>query len=431
MRGCAVVIAAALVTVGLALSTMAIPAAKAADWPQFRGPDRNNTSPEKGLPRAWAPGGPKVLWTVKLGVGYGPAAVRDGKVYILDRDAAKGDMLRCFDLAGGKEEWSFAYAAPGRLSHDGSRSTPAVGDKLIFIIGALGHLHAVDRQTHQCPWRKDLLREYGGQRPNWGVPQSPLIHKDTVIVAPLGRSAGVVALDQATGKEVWKSPALGPMQYASPVLTTIGGVEQVLVVSKPTVAGVEVGTGRLLWKFDGYKCNIPVPDLLPIGDGRVLITGGYNAGSVMIRVEKAEKADKTDKGVQEFAVTELARNGQIGAHTQTPILYQGHIYALCNTNERSDGLVCFDLDLKVKWQTGKSPNLDKGGMVLTGDGLIYSVDGKTGELRIIEPSPQGYKELAKVPMLAGQEIWAPLALADGKLLIRDQNQIKCLDLKGD
>jgi outer membrane protein assembly factor BamB len=130
-----------------------------------------------------------------------------------------------------------------------------------------------------------------------------------------------------------------------------------------------------------------------------------------------------------WAAQEVARIDKIGGHCHPGLVYQGHIYVLCNVNERSDGMVCFDSDGKLVWQTKSNPNFDKGGSLLTADGIMYAMDGRTGELHIVQPSPAGFKSLGQAKLLEGREIWAPLALADGKLLIRDQSQMKCLDIK--
>jgi len=142
---------------------------QAADWPQFMGPDGNGHSIEKGLLRAWSSSGPKVLWSAAMGPGYGGAAIRDGKVYVLDRIDRLKDELRCFDLATGKEEWTFGYDAPGRIDHDGSRSTPAVSEEFVFTVGPFGQMHCVDRTSHQVVWKKDLPNDFGSKRPQWGI----------------------------------------------------------------------------------------------------------------------------------------------------------------------------------------------------------------------------------------------------------------------
>ena len=406
---------------GCILGILAVVAASASagEWPQFLGPNRNATSTEKGLMREWPEGGPKVLWTVEVGPGYGGAAIRDGLVHILDRQRSEADVLRVFDLKTGKEVWKFGYPAPGRISHAGSRSTPTVGERFIYIVGPKGHFHCVDRQTHQAVWQKHLIRDYKGREPSWAVAQSPLLYKDTVIVAPQGPEVGVVAFDQATGKVRWESDPVGPMDYASPMLRTIGGVEQITIVNREGPRAVDPATGKLLWKYD-HRCRILVPPMTELPESRFFVTGGYNAGSAVIRVTK---------GAGGFQVEELARIDKVGSHIHPGLLHEGNVYTLCNTNERRDGLVCFDQQCRIVWQTGKDPNLCKGGSILTADNLIYIMDGAKGDLHIVAPSADGFKSLDKVKLLGGRDIWGPLALSDGYLVIRDQQQMKCVDIK--
>jgi outer membrane protein assembly factor BamB len=395
-------------------------ASQAADWPQFMGPTGDGISPESGLLRAWPTGGPKVLWTVPLGPGYGGAAIRDGKVYVLDRAQQLKDVLRCFDLATGKEDWTSAYDAPGRVDHDGSRSTPAVSEKYVFTIGVFGHLQCVDRATHDVVWKKDLVNEYGAKRPNWGMALSPVLYQDMVVIAPQARQVGLVALDQATGKERWRSAEIGPMAYGSPLLLTLSGVEQFVIVNNPGVTAVDAAQGKVLWKY-AHECKIPAPNVTALGGDKLFVTGAYRAGSAVIQVARQGS---------NWTAKELARNDQIGGHCHPALYFQEHLYILCNVNERNDGMVCFDSNCQVVWQTKNNPNLDKGGSILTGDGLIYVMNGRDGELHIVEPSPAGFKSLSSAKLLGGREIWGPLSLADGKLLIRDQTQMKCVDLRG-
>ena len=394
-------------------------AAAGAEWPQFLGPNRDATSPETGLARAWPQGGPKVLWTIEVGPGYGGAAIRDGQVLILDREKEQADVLRVLDLKTGKELWKFGYPAPGKISHPGSRSTPTVDDKYIYIIGPKGHFHCIDRQTHKVVWQKHILTDYGTKEPQWSVAQSPLLYKDTVIVAPQGAKVGVVAFDRATGQAKWQSGSVGPMDYASPMLRTLDGVDMVTIVNREGASAVEANTGKGLWQYR-HPCRILVPGMTQMPDGRFFVTGGYNAGSAIIRVTKQGAG---------FGVQEVATIDKVGSHLHPGFFHDGHIYALCNTNERKDGLICFDQKLKIVWQTEREPNLDKGGSVLTADGLIYIVDGAKGDLHIVQPSPQGFKSLDQVKLLGGKGIWGPLALADGYLVIRDQSQMKCVDIK--
>jgi len=394
---------------------------RAADWPQFMGPNGDGTSPEKGLLRAWPADGPKVLWTAKLGPGYGGAAVRDGKVFVFDRVNQKQDVLRCLDLGSGKEEWTFPYDAPGSIDHEGSRSMPSVGEKFVFILGPFGQLHCLDRATHTVVWKRHLVEDYGAELPRWKLSQSPLLCQDAVIIAPQSTRAGVVALDQATGNERWRSGPVGRLGYASPKRLKLDGVEQIVVISTDGVAAVAAKDGAELWRY-AHPCKIPIPNVGDLGGGKLFVTAAYMSGSAVIQVT-------LDGG--KWNVKELARISEIGGHCHPALLYQEHLYLLCNTNERNDGMVCFDAKGRLLWQTKREPFLDKGGSILTADGLIYVMDGRSGELHVVEPSPAGFKSLAKAKLLEGREIWGPLALADGRLLIRDQTQMKCVDLRAD
>jgi len=412
-----------------------------ADWPQFQGPDRNGISSETGLAQKWPAGGPKVLWTLRLGPGFASPAIKDGKVYILDRPSGQGDVLLCLDLNTGKELWKCAYDAPGKVALNGSRSTPTIDDKHVYVVGVLGDFHCISLETHQVVWRKHLVKDFQARLPRWGVSQSPSLYKNLVIVAPQGRAVGVAAFDRDTGEVVWKTKALpGGQSYVSPVVTQIGGVATVMSTSatprrrrrragrapRPTVKGQVVGmaadTGKILWTYDGWGCSIPISYPTTIGDGRLFVTGEYGAGSAMIKLEQA--------GGQ-FTVEELYTTQECGAQIHQPILHKGHLYMISNGNKRRDGLVCLALDGTVKWRTKDiegAPNFERGGIMLA-DGMLYVIEGQKGTLHLVEPSPEGYKEVSRVKLLEGKQMWAPMALSDGKLLLRDQRQLKCLDLR--
>jgi outer membrane protein assembly factor BamB len=396
-----------------------------ADWPQYLGPNRNATSPEKGLLRSWPKAGPEVLWTVSLGPGYGGAAVSDGKIYILDRISGKQDVLRCLDFGTGKEQWSYTYEATGRASHPGSRSTPAIEGDFLYTCGSFGDVYCFDVRTHKPVWNKNVWKDFGGGNvPRWAISQNPLIYKDSLILASQTEKAGVVAYDKANGQVKWASPALpGRVGYVSPSIVEIDGEENLVMITAGSrgggggaVLGMDPNTGKRLWIYEGWSCQIPIPNVTEIGDGRLFITGGYKAGSAMIEVYKKGKT---------YNVTEVYKTDDFGTHVHPAVLHEGHLYAHCTTNTRRDGMVCMDLNGKVKWKTERSPVFDKGGFILA-DGLIFSIDGREGILYLIEPDPTGYKELASIKLLDSRECWGPLSLVDDKLLIRDQKQMKCV-----
>ena len=422
-----------------------------ADWPQYYGPHRDSTSAEKGILRTWPAEGPKVLWTAPLGIGFGGPAVSAGKVYLLDRDDKVGDTLRVYDLSSGKELWNFAYAAPGKVEFPGSRSTPTVDGDRVYTAGLRGDLYCISTTTQKPIWHKNIWTDFGGgaavpagpfappaeggQLPIWGIVQNPLIYRDLLIVASQAPQAGVVAYDKATGDIKWKTAPLTPgvtsqtsplssgTSYVTPSLVKVAAEDQLVMItaaqgfgraaSGGSVKGIDPLTGKILWTYTNLQCWIPVAHAVDAGEGRMLLAGGYNAGSAMIQV--AKKADGT------YGVTELFKNPDFGSHTQPPILYKDHFYVQYTTNERRDGLVCMSMSGEVKWKTGQNPAFVRGGAILA-DGLILATDGSK-KLYLIEPDPAGFKALASAELMEAGSNWAPLALSDGKLLIRDQKKL--------
>ncbi len=433
----------------------------AADWPQYLGPDRNSISEEKGLLRSWPENGPEVVWSVTVGRGFGRPVIKDGKVYLLDRDDKVGDNLRCFDLSNGKELWSFAYDAPGRVMFPGSRSVPIVDGGHVYSCGHNGDVYCIDINTHKPVWNKNVWTDFGGKPassasggfgsrgpgsfPIWAITQCPLVYGDLLIVASQAPDAGVVACDKLTGEVKWKTPNPGNESYASPSVVKIDGKDHVVMVISSTnpfgnrglpqtlgnVVGIEALTGKVLWEYDKWHCHISVPSAVDAGDNKVLVAGGYELGATMIRVEK--KADGS------YGASELFTTEEFGDQTKPPILYKGYFYAQYGTNSRRDGLTCMSMDGKIMWKTKRDPDFNKGSMILA-DGLILATDGRKS-LYLIEPDPSGFKQLASAELLgdAGTESegiarrvggatqnWGPMALSDGKLLIRDQSQLRCV-----
>jgi outer membrane protein assembly factor BamB len=406
----------------------------AQDWPQYLGPDRNGISAEKGILRSWPQGGPEVLWTAEVGIGFGGPVIKDGKVYLLDRDDKVGDKVRCFDFSNGKELWSFAYDAPGSVPFPGTRSVPALDGNKLYTCGHNGDLYCIDINTHKPLWHKNVWTDFGGmQIPRWAITQCPLIYGNLLILASQAPQAGVVAYDKVTGVVKWTTPSLGSTGYVSPAIVKVGKEDNLVMITASSrgsgagsnVAGIEPLTGKILWEYKNWSCMIPVPGAVDAGESRILITGGYNAGTTMLKVEK--KADGT------YNVTELLKNPDFGSHTQNPILYNGNFYAQYSTNERKDGLVCMSIDGQLKWKTGRSPLFEKGGMIIA-DGLLLSTDG-ANKLYLIEPDPSAFKPIASAEVLKeggssdqrySSMNWAPLALLNGKLLIRDQSRLICV-----
>ncbi|MHC4743420.1 MAG: outer membrane protein assembly factor BamB family protein [Planctomycetota bacterium] len=402
----------------------------------------------------------EVLWTVAVGRGYGGPVVKDGKVYLLDRDDKVGDNLRCLDLSNGEELWNFAYDAPGRVSFPGSRGVPVVNGNHVYSCGHNGDLYCIDIKTHKPVWNKNIWTDFGGKPaggagggfrsrgpgsfPIWAITQCPLVYGDLVIVLSQAPEAGAVAYNKLTGDIAWKTPYLGNESYASPAVAKIDGKDHIVMVISSTnpignrglpqtmgkVVGIEPLTGKVLWEYDKWHCHISVPSAVDAGDNKVLVVGGYELGATMIKVEK-----KADGG---YGTTALFTTEEFGDQTKPPILHKGYFYAQFGTNRRRDGLTCMSMDGKIMWKTRREPAFNKGSMILA-DGLILATDGRKS-LYLIEPDSSGFKALASAELLgqAGTDTegmsrfggpiqnWAPIALSQGKLLIRDQMKMKCV-----
>lgn len=398
-----------------------------ADWPQFRGPNRDNISTEKGLMRQWPSSGPKVLWETSVAQGYAGAAIKDGLVYVNDYDEQKKEhTVRCLSLADGSEVWDWSYKVNIRANHGITRTVPAVGSTLVFSLDPKCRFHALNAKTGELVWQKNLVQEYKTVIPQWYAGQNPLLEGDMVLVAT-GGDALVVAFDQATGKEVWKTPNPDNdrMSHASLMPATIGGVKQYLYLTMNKVVGISAADGKLLWKSPFTARMAASPSPVSVGNGKVFVTSGYEAGSVMYQVQK------NAGGFAAAPLFEL-KSTQFNSEVHTPVLYKDHLFAV--SSKKRGQFTCLDLNGKIVWQSpvvsgdpGSTRTFELGGFILA-DGMFFVLEGETGTLRLIEASTAGYKELASSQILEGHDVWGPPALSNGKLIIRDMAKMVCIQV---
>jgi outer membrane protein assembly factor BamB len=400
----------------------------AGDWPQFRGPARDNISTETGLLRSWPAQGPKVLWKIPVCEGYAGAAIKNGRVYINDYDAGKKeDLIRCISLADGKDIWSQRYPVEVRPNHGITRTVPAVGKDLVFSLDPKCRFRALDTKTGKLVWEKDLVQEYKTVIPGWYAGENPLIDGDRVLLGT-GGDALIIAFEQATGKVIWRTPnpAKELMSHSSLMPTTIGGVKQYLYLTMKNLTGIAAEDGKILWSIPFPARIVAVPSPISIGDGRIFVTSGYQAGSLMVQVEK---------GASGFSARKLysLKDTEFNSEAQTPILYQNHLFAVGSVPKKGR-FTCLGLDGKIVWQSPFSTEKPEGnrtfglGSFLLADGMFFVLDGDTGMLRLIDANVKEYKELASAQILNGEDVWGPLALSDGKLIIRDMSQMFCLQV---
>jgi len=412
---------------GLVVACAAI--AQGGEWPRFLGPNGTGVIAEgEKVARAWPAAGPQVLWTIKVGEGFGGASIAGGKVYLLDRDGNERDIFRVLDLKTGETLWEYPYATgPLKASHPGSRSTPTVDGDRVYTIGLMGDVHCFDVPGRKVVWNKSLRTDFDADAVPWGFAQSPLILRDMVIAAAPGKTTGLIALNKLTGETIWKSEPFGSCDtYTSPMVVTIGGQEQVLNWHRGAMAAVDSADGKMLWRHD-WRTNRPVPQPVHLGDGRFFLTIGYGGGCAMIKVAKSDNGSAGGGGGG-WTVSEIFQDDRSGSRVPPALFYDGHVYTNSDDNRR--GLQCLDANGDVKWETVNNPSFGQGSMIIA-DGVIFIIADRTGELVMAEANPTAYKELGRAKLLGGHDVWAPMALSDGKLILRDQSQMKCVDVGAD
>ena len=410
---------AAVVLAGVSVLGGAVALADVAkDWPQFRGSMRDNVSKETGLLKEWPKGGPALAWTgTGIGDGHSSVAVANGRIFTSGRE---GDAVYAFALneADGKSLWKGKVGDLGDSNEQqggrGSRSTPTVDGDLVYVEGPAGDVVCFNAADGKEVWRANLTK-FGGRVPGWGYSDSPLVEGDVLVCVPGGKTA-VVGLDKRTGKEVWRSKGLsGPAHYVSPVAADIDGVRQVVVSTDKTLAGLAPKDGTVLWQTarKGQTAVIPTP--IVSGD-LVYVTTGYGAG---------ENLFKITKDGEKFSATQVYSGKNMVNHHGGVILLDGYVYGYSD----GKGWVCQDLKTgAIKWK--EKDALGKGSIAYA-DGRFYLRAEKGGAIALIEASPEGYKEVGRFtpPSLSKKPYWPHLVIANGKLYVRDMDNLFCYDVK--
>jgi outer membrane protein assembly factor BamB len=405
----------------------------AGSWPRFLGPNYTAVSDESvPLADRWPAGGPTVLWECRLGAGHAGPAVHNGRVYVLDYDQQRqGDVLRCLSLADGTEIWNRWYPVPLADDHGVSRSVPAVTDDHVVTFGPACHVMCLDARTGAYRWGMDLVERYGTKRPEWYASQCPLIDGDRAIFATGGRALLIAAAlapadEQGAPEIVWETPnpAAGDaalhITHSSIVPVDFAGRR--IYVYNTTRGVVGVGSdGKLLWRYPRWRPGINAPSPVHLGAGRVLITADIGA-----RVLRMGEGPRGSVSVEE----ELRLRAMVlSSYQQTPVLYRGHLYVVLSqkAGPAKAQLACVDLAGNQVWTSGRQERFGWGPLLIA-DGKLF-VLSDDGVLTLAEASPSRYRRLARAKLLDNGDAWAPMAMAGGRLLLRDKNRMLCLDVR--
>jgi outer membrane protein assembly factor BamB len=412
-----------------------MPEALPGSWSSFRGDEHDGISRDPTpLARTWGPAGPKVLWSAPVGVGYAAPAIRGGRVYLLDYDEAKqADALRCLRLADGKEIWRRWYDIPIESEHGVSRTVPAVTDKYIVTLGPKCQVMCVDTATGAFRWGIDLVKDYKTAVPKWNAGQCPLVDNGRAIIAPSSPDVLIMAIDCETGKVVWKTP--NPrgwkMTHSSVIPMEFKGRRMYVYCASGGTVGVAAEDGAswkagdVLWQRDDWRVNFAnVPAPVPMDDGKILLSGGYGTGALLVQLKEAADGKLTAETVRR-----MEKSKEFGCEQQTPVFYGGYIYGVLPKEAGSLGgqLVCMAPDGKHVWTSGSANRFGLGPWMIA-DGCVLAMNDD-GVLSMIEATPAGFKLLAKAKVLEGRETWAPLAIAGGRLIVRDLQRMVCLDVR--
>lgn len=394
----------------LSLTLLAAAPTAALDWPQFLGVNRDGVSAETDLPRSWPAEGPRVVWKRAIGEGYSGISVVGDRLYTMDSDGTTEYVL-ALEAGSGKEVWRVP-AGPKLIDPmgNGPRTTPTLDGDRVYAMGSHGRLLALKAADGARIWEVDLPQAFGAKRPNWGYSGSPLIDGDLLILEVGGKDGrGVVAFEKATGKVRWGALD-GDAAYSSPVVMTIGGIKQYVL---PRRAGSQTVAlrpdGSLLWTHPGPFSVIASALFIP--PDKVYVSGGDDAGAVLMRI-------KTEGG--KATVEELWKTRTMKNHFNNAVLVGDHLYGFDNATFKC-------LSVATGEQAWASRGLGKGSL-LAADGNLLIVLADQGTLLLVKATPAAYTELARFQAMEGKA-WTSPTLANGRLYLRDHDEIVALEMK--
>lgn len=381
-------------------------------WTDFRGPGRDGRYEESAIRTSWPAQGLPLLWRQPVGGGYASFVVAEGQAFTIEQRRNQ-EVVAAYDVGTGRELWTHGWSAEFResMGGDGPRATPTWHDGRVYALGAAGEFRCLDAKTGKLIWNRNILSENQASNLQWGMAASPLIVDDKVIVLPGGGSGkSVVAYNRLTGAPVWKA-LNDEASYTSPMLVTLAGRRQVLVVTASRALGVAPEDGSLLWEYPwGNSSNINVSQPVMVNGNRFFISAGYGKGAALVEVGGA-----AGKG---FAARAVWENNSMKNKFNSSVLHNGYVYGL------DEGIMtCIDVATgERKWKGGR---YGYGQVILASGHLIVTTE--TGEIALVKAAPDQYTEVAKFNALEGRT-WNNPAISNGRLLVRNATQMACYNL---
>ncbi len=397
----------------LVAAAVASGAAAGADWPQWRGPNRDGVSTETGLLKQWPSGGPPLAWRITgLGKGYGSVSVHGDRLFTQGTEG-NSSVVVCLRRQDGGKMW--ARALGRALDQDrggGPRGTPTVDGDVLFALSEAGDLACLRAADGSVVWTRNILADFGGRNPTWLISESPLVDGPHVIVTPGGRGAGLAALDKKTGRTVWTTKDLSEAAgYSSIIAVEVQGVRTLITLTSESAVGVRAGDGKLMWRYEkaaNDTANITTPVVF---DNRVFVTSAYNTGAALLQL----RAENGELRADEVYFTRDMMNHHGGV-----VFVNGYLYGYSNAI-----LTCLEAATgKVQW---RDRSVGKGSLTYA-DGRLY-VLGEGNTVGLVDASPGGYVERGRFTIAdQGWPSWAHPVVAGGRLYLRNQGVLAAHDI---
>ncbi len=382
-------------------------------WAEFRGPRRDGRYSGPPILTEWPREGLHELWRHPIGPAYASFVVADGRAFTIEQRRHE-EVVAAYDAATGRELWTVRWEGEfaESMGGNGPRATPTYHDGRVYALGAFGAFRAIDAMTGEVLWGRNILEENGAPNLPWGMAASPLIVDDTVVVLPGGGNGrSVVAYHRATGERVWSSLD-DPQAYTSPMLVTIGGVRQILIVSATRALGLTPDGQRVLWEYPwATSQGINAAQPLLLGDDRIFLSASYGQGAAVFAVEGGDGP---------FTTRTIWQNQRMKNKFTSSVLHEGYIYGLDESI-----LACVDAATgELQWKAGR---YGYGQLMIAGDRLIVLTED--GDLVHVRAIPERHEELGSFHAIDGKT-WNHPVVADGRLIVRNIREMAAFDLMG-